>query len=68
MDSLAHHSEREMIVTHGRFQLLAIEKLKNNIQNIVDTQILRTVSTNFIIIKNQNKHKSYIGFSYKNAN
>lgn len=68
IDSLAHHSEREMIVTHGKFRLLAIEKLKNTIQNIIDIQILRIVSTYFIIIEESNKHKSYIKFFFQNAN
>ena len=38
IDSLAHHSEREMIVTHGKFHSLAKEKLKTVIHSNISTQ------------------------------
>ena len=38
IDSFAPHSEREIILTHGKFQLLAIEKL-NIANNTTDNAI-----------------------------
>lgn len=44
IDSSAHHSEREIIVTHGRFQSLATVKLNNIIiVNKDNNQIFLTI-------------------------